>query len=105
MTPAAPAPVGSPRPSSPSSRTLRRRRTLPGGRAVVGGFLIAVAAVGTFAAYTSATADTRVAYLAASHDLSIGHRITTADLAYARSTLPSFAAARAFRRPAELVGS
>ena len=41
----------------PASRPLRRRRGLPSGRAVVGGFLVALAAVGVFAAYTSATPD------------------------------------------------
>lgn len=72
---------------------------------MIGGFLVALAAVGTFAAYTSATTDRRVAYLVASHDLEVGHRITSGDLAYARSDLPRFAAARAFRRPGQLVGA
>ena len=36
-------------------RQIERRRSLPGGRAVVGGLLMAVAAVGVFLAYTQAT--------------------------------------------------
>ncbi len=39
-----------------ATRTVRRRRTLPGGRAIAGAFLITAAAVGVFAAYLNATA-------------------------------------------------
>ncbi|HET7486383.1 MAG TPA: SAF domain-containing protein [Acidimicrobiales bacterium] len=87
------------------ARHLRRRRSLPGGRAVVGGFLVALAAVGTFAAYTGATADTRVPYLVARHDLAAGHRITNADLGALPMDLPAALRSRAFRRPSELVGA
>lgn len=85
-------------------RPLKRRQSLPGGRAVVGGFLVAVALVGTFAAYTSATHDTRVGYLVASHDLTIGSRIGTADLAFAKMQLPS-GKNHAFRNPETLIGA
>lgn len=85
--------------------SLRRRRSLPGGRAVVGGFLIALAAVGIFAAYTGATADTRQRFLVARHDLAIGHRITSADVVEARMHLPPALQARAWRDPARLVGA
>ena len=47
----------SPSPATGTSRPLRRRRGLPSGRAVVGGFLVALATVGVFAAYTAANAD------------------------------------------------
>src|SRR5205085_11204950 len=62
-------------------RVVARRPALPGGRAVVGGFLVALAAVGGFAGWTRATADTRVRYLAASRDLPVGRRIGPGDLA------------------------
>lgn len=86
-------------------RPLRRRRTLPGGRAVVGGFLVALAAVGTFAAYTGATADTRQRFVVARQDLPIGHRIRSADLGVLRMDLPPELEARATRDPAQLEGS
>ncbi len=86
-------------------RALRRRRALPGGRAVVGGFLVALAAVGIFAAYTSATADTRQRFLVARQDLSIGHRITSADLGALAMDLPPALAARAWQDPSRLVGA
>ena len=61
---------------APASRPLRRRGGLPSGRAVVGGFLVALAAVGVFAAYTSATAAPTTSYAVAARDLAPGDRIT-----------------------------
>lgn len=87
------------------ARPLRRRRTLPGGRAVVGGLLVAVAAVGVFAAYTDATADTRVPYLVARHDLAIGHILTAADLSALPMDLPPALRAKAYRRASQVVGA
>lgn len=87
------------------ARPLRRRRTLPGGRAVVGGFLVAVAAVGVFAGYTNATADTREAFLVARHDLPLGHRITRADLGTLPMDLPTVVRSKVYRTPSQLVGA
>jgi Flp pilus assembly protein CpaB len=83
----------------PGSRLVRRRRPLPGGRAVAGGFLVAVAAVGIFAAYTSATTDARKPYVVARHDLALGEHLTTSDLSFALMQLPPpLAHGRAFTR-------
>ena len=87
------------------ARPLRRRRTLPGGRAVVGGFLVALAAVGVFAGYTSSTADTRRLYLVARQDLALGHRITKADLGTLPMDLPSVLRAKVYRDPSQLLGA
>ncbi len=87
------------------ARPLRRRRALPGGRAVVGGFLVALAAVGVFAGYTTATADTREPYLVARQDLALGHRITRADLGTLPMDLPALLRAKAYRDPAQLIGT
>ena len=79
-------------------RSLRRRRALPGGRAVAGGFLVALAAVGIFAAYTDATADTRQAYVVARRPLALGQRLSGADFSIAfmaQRELTSAAAAAA----------
>lgn len=91
--------------SDNGARPLRRRRGLPGGRAVVGGFLVALAAVGVFAGYTGATADTRVAYLVARQDLPLGHRITRDDLGTLPMDLPAVLRAKAYRNPAQLLGA
>ncbi|MGH9283827.1 MAG: SAF domain-containing protein, partial [Acidimicrobiales bacterium] len=87
------------------AQPLRRRRSLPGGRAVVGGFLVALAAVGVFAGYTSATSDTREPFIVARRDLPLGHRITRADLGTLPMDLPGLLRARSYRDPAQLLGS
>lgn len=61
-------------------RTIRPRRSLPGGRAVVGAFLVVVAAVGTFGAYLSATAAPDTTYMVATRTFEIGHVIEESDL-------------------------
>ncbi len=99
------APLGQGVEGNGGGRPLRRRRTLPGGRAVVGGFLVALAAVGIFAAYTGATADTRQQYLVSRQDLPIGHRIQSADLATLAMDLPPEVGSRAARDPSRLVGT
>jgi Flp pilus assembly protein CpaB len=86
------------------TRPLPRRRPLPGGRAVVGGFLVAASAVGVFAAYTGATADHRKPFVVAAHQLTIGSRITSADVTVARMQLPDAAAAHAFARTTSVIG-
>ncbi len=88
------------------ARPLRRRRPLPGGRAVVGGFLVTAAAVGIFAAYTGATSQHGVSYVVARHTLTVGQRITSADLATAPMVLsPAIGGQLAFRDPGRLVGA
>lgn len=89
-----------------SPRPVRVAKGLPNGRAVVGGLLIAVAGVGTFAAYSGATADHRVDYVVARSSLSVGERLSMSDLTTAPMSLPAPMAKRwAFRNPATLVGA
>lgn len=96
---------GSDRRNGGGPRPLRRRRSLPGGRAVVGALLVTLAGVGVFAGYTDATADKRINYLVAGTDLTIGERITRSSLAYLPMELPSLVRARSFREPDALVGA
>jgi Flp pilus assembly protein CpaB len=87
---------------------VRRRRPLPGGRAAIGALLVAVAAVGTFAAASGATADPRRPYLVARADLPVGHRLARSDLAVGRMDLPAYLARGHAFSPADaegLVGS
>jgi Flp pilus assembly protein CpaB len=60
--------------------TIRPRRSLPGGRAVIGAFLVIVAAVGTFGAYLQATAAPATSFMVAGSDLQIGDVIEEEDL-------------------------
>lgn len=87
------------------ARPLRRRRSLPGGRAVVGGFLVALAAVGVFAGYTNATTQSSQAYLVARRDLPLGHRITKADLGTLDMDLPALSRSKVYRDPGQLLGT
>ena len=57
------------------TRAIRRRSGIPSGRAVVGGFLVAAATVGMFAAYSRATAGPTTTYAVAARDLAPGDRI------------------------------
>jgi Flp pilus assembly protein CpaB len=97
--------AASPRDGGNGARPLRRRRTLPGGRAVVGGFLVALAAVGIFAGYTSATSDDREPFLVARRDMPLGHRITRADLGTLPLDISGPLRARSYRDATQLVGS
>lgn len=86
-------------------RAVRSRRGLPGGRAVLGGLLVAVAAVGTFAAYGDATAGPSTSYAVAAADLPVGHRIGPGDLDLRAMDLPDALADRAFTSPDALAGA
>ncbi|MGH9154322.1 MAG: SAF domain-containing protein, partial [Acidimicrobiales bacterium] len=84
---------------------VRRRRPLPGGRAVVGGFLVSLSAVGIFAGYRQATADDTRTYVVASSDLAVGHRIAAGDLDVVRLELPLPLRRLAYRDPGALEGA
>lgn len=90
---------------SGGARPLRRRRALPGGRAVAGGFLVALAAVGIFAGYSNATAGSDVRYLVARHDLALGHQVEPGDLEAVAMDLPAAVASRSYRAASQLVGA
>lgn len=88
------------------ARQLARRHHLPGGRAVVGGFLVALAAVGTFAAYLRATTDQSISYVVARHALRVGQLLEPSDLSTEPMRLPgSVANGLAFREPQTLIGA
>ncbi|MGH8907673.1 MAG: hypothetical protein ACRD0K_14415 [Egibacteraceae bacterium] len=79
------------------ARSLQRRKGLPSGRAVVGGLLVIVAAVGVFAAYTEATALPDTAWWVARRPIPIGQRIDPgADLKPVAIALPEQVGKRVF---------
>jgi Flp pilus assembly protein CpaB len=89
-----------------AARVVARRRPLPGGRAVIGGFLVALAAVLLFSAYTSATTRPRQLYVVAAHALTAGSRLSPADLAVVPLDLPDPAVRRqVFTSERALVGA
>jgi Flp pilus assembly protein CpaB len=85
---------------------LRRRRTLPGSRSVVGAFLVAIAVVGVFAASTGTGGDADRRYVVARHQVAAGTLLAATDLALMPMRLPApLASARVFSDPDQLVGS
>jgi Flp pilus assembly protein CpaB len=71
---------------------------------MVGGFLVAVAAVGLFAAYARAADRDRARYVVASHDIGVGSRIAAGDLALEAMRLPKATQRSAFSDPSGVVG-
>lgn len=82
------APHRSARLDQGTARVVRRRRSLPGSRAVVGGLLVAAAAVGTYGAHTSATTAPRDTYVTLTRDVAAGERLDPGDLALVEGDLP-----------------
>lgn len=67
---------------------IERRVGLPSGRAVIGGLLMALAAVGTFLAYAGATADDSIDVLIATRDLRPGEVLAAGDMTLVPVDLP-----------------
>jgi Flp pilus assembly protein CpaB len=77
-------------------RRIAGRPVLPSGRALVGGLLLAVSGVVTFAAWQQASGVPDRAYVVAERSLAPGERLTADDLAMVRLDLPGRVAGGAF---------
>ena len=100
----APAPVSNGHVKA-GPRPVRRRRTLPGGRAVVGGFLVAASATGVFAAWSASTDGPAASYVVVTGDVAPGERIDRGDLALVAIDLPAAQRRHAFTDLRVLVGA
>lgn len=89
-------------PGASPERVVRPRRGLPGSRAVVGGLLVAIAAVGVFAAWSGSGKAPTTRYVVASHTIAAGAVLERADLATVTLDLPGALAGRTFSTPAAL---
>jgi Flp pilus assembly protein CpaB len=87
-----------------ASRTIARRRGLPSGRAVTGGFLMALAALGVFVAARGAGQKSTHEYVVAAHEVTAGTRLSDADLSTAALELPGGLASHAFTSRQSVVG-
>lgn len=85
--------------------TIERRRRLPGGRAVVGAFLVTAAAVGIFAIYLDAAAGPSTDYVVAARSVAVGSQLRLDDLALVPLDLPPEQRSRAFDDRAALEGA
>lgn len=88
-----------------TAHTVRSRRGLPGSRAVVGGLLVAAAAVGLFAAASSSGDGPTSSYAVARHELPAGTRLEASDLQLAPMELAPASRSRAFASTRPLVGA
>jgi pilus assembly protein CpaB len=100
-SPSSGAPSGAPSPR----RTVRRPGSLPSGRAVLGGLLVAAAGVGVFAAYAGAQETPTHQVVVADTDLPAGHRLTADDLRLEAADLPTGTLASTHATVESLVGS
>jgi Flp pilus assembly protein CpaB len=104
--PAAARPLASPNAPPPApDRRLGRRAGPPNGRAVVGGLLVMVAVVATFAAITSARSGPTQTFVVARTSIDVGHRIEVEDLRTITGDLPGEVAETSFGTVDELVGA
>jgi len=90
--------------AAPLRPVARRRRPLPGGRAVFGGFLVAVAVVGIVAAQQAASGPPSTRYVVATATLPAGRALGSGDLTTRAIDLPDPLASRAYRDPQQLLG-
>jgi hypothetical protein len=88
----------------PSDREIHRARSLPGSRAVVGGALMAVAAIGVFVAYTDATDAPTTSFVVAAGAIRSGEVIEASDLRRVEGTVPEVLRDRIIADPSALVG-
>ncbi|MFN8050546.1 MAG: RcpC/CpaB family pilus assembly protein [Acidimicrobiales bacterium] len=83
---------------------MRRPLVLPGGRAIVGGLLVAVSVLGIFATHRAATTTTLANWLVVRRPVSAGAVITADDLALAPMDLYDDTRSRALADPRSAVG-
>lgn len=112
MSLTAPAPGRSTsRPEPPTSagpgagRVLGRRPAVPAGRALVGGLLVTLAAVGTFAAYTAGTTGPTHRYVVVRDPVAPGAVLHGDDLRVVAGDLPDDVAVEAFTDTGPLDGA
>lgn len=91
--------------SEAPARTVRRRRGLPGSRAVVGGLLVAASAVGLFAAANSSGDGPTHLYVVAREELAAGTRLEASHLELMPMELAPAVRARSFDNADPLIGT
>ena len=88
-----------------AERTIKPRRGLPSGRAVVGALLVTVAAVGSFAAASRGESGLDDSYLVITRRVDAGTPVRSDDLQLVLMQLPPVAAANALRSTASVEGA
>lgn len=83
---------------------IERHRGLPGGRAVLGGVLMAAAAVGVYLAYDQASAHPTESVVVATHAIRVGEVLAPDDLDTIQADLPAGAADATFASVDAVIG-
>ena len=91
--------------AAPRAGSLRPVPRLATGRAALGGLLVALAALGVFAAWSRASSPPSTRYLVLATDVPVGSTLRASDLGWVAVDLPSVVAAGAFDDPDAVVGS
>ncbi|MEO0492156.1 MAG: SAF domain-containing protein [Actinomycetota bacterium] len=78
-----------------TTRTITPRRSLPSGRALVGAFLVTVAALGAFAIVSGGDDGPTTRYLVTTRDVETGDQLTLVDVRFEAMTLSADLAGRA----------
>ncbi len=91
-------------PTAAPRRQVARPAGVPGGRAVLGGVLVALAGVGTFMAWSEASASPGETYAVAARDMRPGDPLTADAVRFVAMDLPDGVAGGAFRDGAGLEG-
>ncbi|MEM8747694.1 MAG: SAF domain-containing protein [Actinomycetota bacterium] len=86
-------------------RAITPRRSLPSGRALVGAFLVTVAALGAFAIATGGDDGPTTRYLVTTRDISAGDQLSDADVTFEAMTLSADLASRALNSTEGLDGA
>ncbi|MEM9204502.1 MAG: SAF domain-containing protein [Actinomycetota bacterium] len=86
-------------------RAITPRRSLPSGRALIGAFLVTVAALGAFVVATGGDDGPTTSFLVTTRDLAAGDTITIADVRFEPMTLSSDLAGRSLNSTDGLDGA
>jgi hypothetical protein len=92
-------------PDQPPQPSLRHRTPLPNGRAVAGGLLVAVSALGVAAAHLASAPDPRRTYVVAAEPIVPGTVVDAAQLTTTRLDLTGAVDQRSFQDPAAIEGA
>jgi hypothetical protein len=96
--------VDAPAPGGATRHIAGRRMGLPGARAIVGGLLVAIAGVCTFAAWQQAAGPADTSYAVAARPILPGQSLTAADVRLEALELPDGLAAAAFSDASAIEG-
>lgn len=89
--------------AAPPPRQVARPAGVPGGRAIAGGLLVALAGVATFVTWQSSTGTPGTSYAVAARAIGPGERLTDEDVRLEPIDLPDGIGAAAFTTTAEVV--